>query len=172
MQVGAGCRRGSQERPEAARGSPVYRCGAREVQLWRASGHAFPERNPVDEFTLAIAGAVAGKLAESATESVRGGVKALRRALRARFTSQKDAEGATALDDALDSHGADEAEVQVLAGHVTAAVEADPEIARLVEELRPHLTASQTTVTNTINGKVTGTAFQAGTVHGDVTLGR
>ncbi|TQN32782.1 hypothetical protein FHX37_2765 [Haloactinospora alba] len=123
----------------------------------------------VDEVMLAVAGAVAGKAAESLTEGARTAVRNLRRALRAR--SEEQPETQRALEAARDEDGEDERLVSEFAERLAAVAEHDPEIRRLTEDLRPHVTAGSGNVTNTVRGNVSGTLVQGRDFHGDMTIG-
>ncbi|RNL82507.1 hypothetical protein [Halostreptopolyspora alba] len=124
----------------------------------------------VDDVTIAIATAVAGTIAESVTKSGVEGVKALRRLLRDRFGDRPKAR--EALEAARDDDGEDATLVRELATHIEEVRAQDPEVGRLVEELRPEFTNAQGDVHNTIVGEVSGTAVQARDIEGGLNIGR
>ncbi|GAB3207733.1 hypothetical protein ACQEU5_12330 [Marinactinospora thermotolerans] len=121
----------------------------------------------MDEVMIALAAAVAGKVGESLAENLREPLKRLRRALRERFRDAPDARAA--LEAAQDDHD-DAVAVEELAGHIASVASTDAEIAELVARLRPHVATGRGDVVNTIHGDVSGTAIQAGEIHGDIRL--
>lgn len=124
----------------------------------------------MDPVLLAIATAAAGKGAESLADGARELLKMLSRALRSRFGD--GTETREALEEARDSHGGDEGANRALARCLETAAQ-DPEVGRLLEELRPHFEAGdQGGVHNTIHGDVRDGAkvVQARDLHGPVNL--
>ncbi|MDA0563035.1 hypothetical protein LG943_01590 [Streptomonospora sp. S1-112] len=123
----------------------------------------------VDQVLIAIAAAVAGKAVEPFTEGAVASLRRLRGAVLARF--RKEPEPHAALEAAQVDYDDTEA-IEVLAAHIGAAAERDPDLRVLVEELRPHFAAAGPQVRNTVVGKVSGNVIQARDVIGGIDLGR
>lgn len=110
------------------------------------------------------------KISESVTESTVDSFKSLCKKVFARFRSIPEAQ--EALDEArLDSD--DNTALETVAGHLHRAEQEDPEIARLMAELRGAAeTGDGGSVTNTIHGGVSEEAkvVQGRDFHGDLRL--
>ncbi|GAB3689038.1 hypothetical protein [Nocardiopsis oceani] len=124
--------------------------------------------------TVAIAAAIATgavtKVTEYATEGTVDTFKSLCRAVFARFRSEPEAQ--EALDEARLDTGDTEV-LTVVAEHLERAEREDPEIGRLMGDLRS--TVSQEgagSVSNQIHGSVSGNArvYQGRDFHGDIRL--
>ncbi|WP_017613658.1 hypothetical protein [Nocardiopsis salina] len=118
----------------------------------------------------ALATGAVQKISETATDNTIASFKDLCKRVFARFRETPGAQ--EALDEAR-VESDDPAALEKVAVHLQVAEQEDPEIARLVAELRRAAEAgSGGSVTNTINGNVSGNAkvVQTQDINGDVRL--
>ncbi|MDS1272093.1 hypothetical protein RIF23_17525 [Lipingzhangella sp. LS1_29] len=122
-----------------------------------------------DPVTVAIATAVAGKVAESLSDTAKSALKRLREAVMRRVTDSDERD--TAPREALAAAQIDPEDPQAVQ-RLAAALSAsdDPEVRRLVAELRPHFEPGQESVTNTVQGDVSGNVVMAKDIHGNISL--
>lgn len=118
----------------------------------------------------ALATGTVQKISESVTDSTAEAFKSLCKKVFARFRGVPEAQ--EALDEARSDSG-DDAALEAVAGHLRRAEREDPEIARLMAELRRAAEAQDGgPVFNTIHGGVSGEAkiVQGRDFHGDLRL--
>lgn len=118
----------------------------------------------------ALATGAVQKISETATDNTIASFKDLCKRVFARFRGTPDAQ--EALDEAR-VESDDPATLEKVAAHLEHAEQEDPEIARLMAELRRAAeTGDGGSVVNTINGNVSDRArvLQAGDINGDVRL--
>lgn len=117
----------------------------------------------------AVAGGVGGPLGQALAEGGTDLLKTLRKKLFQRFSRQPEAQSALA---AAQVDPEDTEAVEVLAGHIVAAEEADPEIGGLATQVRRYFANQGDVVQNTVHGDVTGSVVQGRDFHGDMHFGR
>ncbi|PSK97326.1 hypothetical protein CLV63_10844 [Murinocardiopsis flavida] len=127
----------------------------------------------MDPVSIALATAVAGGLGGKIGEALAdGGLTTLTRLRKVLFPRLRSRPDSSAALDAAQTDPSDDAAVRVLAGHIVDAEAAEPGIAPVAAELRELLAESGGTVTNTVNGDVSGTVIQGRDFHGDLRFDR